>query len=150
MPRTTFTTKHFLACLSVSWEGTPGTKTRRTLEGVGYTLEMPPGAEPPFELDELWLFARFYRKGAVGRDPRMRLVVTRLTGSRPIRFRPVDLGSVSMSHVEGVIDIAWPIRPFSIVLGGRYEIRLQTVRQTFRGLKWKTVGREYLFIEERR
>jgi hypothetical protein len=150
MPRTTFTTKHFLACLAVSWEGSPGAKTRRTLEGVGYNVEMGEGVEPPFVLSEIWFFARFYRTGDSAGPRRFRIVQRRTHNTHSVPKVTFELGDVSFVKPDGVVDVAWPIRSVEFRAGGQYEFRLQSLRRTKLGLRWKTESVEYLGIEERR
>jgi hypothetical protein len=56
MPRPRFVVKHFIACTNASWEGLPGPRTARTLEGVSYAYKVPPDAESP--VIEFWLYSR--------------------------------------------------------------------------------------------
>jgi hypothetical protein len=65
MPRPKFVVQHFVACQNVSWEGLPGPRTARTLEGVIHCFGVAPTAEPEFEFPEVWLYARLFRTNQV-------------------------------------------------------------------------------------
>lgn len=65
MAKAKFAVQHFVACLNAAWDGTPGPRTTRTLERVGYDYAIPPDTEFPFEEIEFWVYARFYRVGTV-------------------------------------------------------------------------------------
>src|SRR5262245_53482844 len=64
MARPKLAVKHFIVCQAVSWQGAPGPHTPRTLEGVCYRLGVPRGAEPPFEVGELWSYLRVFNMNA--------------------------------------------------------------------------------------
>lgn len=147
MAQPQFSVQHFLTCLSVHWEGTPGPKTARTLEGVGYYLRMEAGMEPPFRIEELWLYARFYRKSGATGKRRFRIVFQRINHPHPSLKQVFDLGEAPFTKPDGVIDIAWPIRPCFFKTAGLHEFRLQTKIKILLGMKWKTVATTHLSIE---
>jgi len=150
MAQAPFSVQHFLTCLSVHWEGTPGPKTARTLEGVGYNLKMSPGMEPPFRIEELWLYARFYRLRDAIKERTFRAAMSRVATPDDGYRRKVELGKVRFTKSDGVIDVAWAIRPCIFRLAGLYEFRLQSRAKTLLGIRWKTVATDYIMIEEHR
>src|SRR5437868_8950468 len=98
----------FLACRRASPEGPlgPGALARLpyTLEGVTYTFQIgDPAAEPPFRIEELWLYLRFSRTSATGFTRRfgLRILAVNNDGSRtpvahpavPPTTGPFDLGA---------------------------------------------------------
>jgi hypothetical protein len=47
-----------MACLSATWDGPAGPETHRLLEGVSFIYTVPSNAEAPYEILEMWLYAR--------------------------------------------------------------------------------------------
>jgi hypothetical protein len=107
MARPKFYVQHFVACLNAAWEGLPGPRTARTLEGVIHRFGVPPSAEPEFLFDEVWLYARLFRtnQGEGTREFSIRVVwLDAPGGAREVltqRFTPVRL-----SNVEPVANVA--------------------------------------------
>jgi hypothetical protein len=139
-----------MACLAVHWDGTPGPKTKRTLEGVGYHLRMSPGMEPPFSISELWLFVRIFRFGEGRFKKRFRAKFGRRTPRGLVDMWQHPLGIVETQIPNAILDRAWPIRPCIFPLSGAYEVRLQSLQRTEIGLRWTTTKVEYFSVEEER
>src|SRR3569623_655291 len=100
----------FLACRRADPEGPHGPhatlRLPYTLEGVSYTFRIDdPAAEPPFGIDELWLYLRFFRRrGTMFTKRRFGLKVFAVSGdgsTSPVphpaastTLDPFDLGEV--------------------------------------------------------
>lgn len=137
-------------CLAVHWEGAAGPKTKRTLEGVGYHLRMEAGMEPPFEIGELWFYARIFRYGEGRFRKRFRVKIGLWTPACLKFTWHHQLGEVTTQITDGIIEVSWPIRPCIFPLPGIYEARLQSLHRTEIGLRWITKKVEYFSVEEQR
>ncbi|HEY3787393.1 MAG TPA: hypothetical protein VGL71_01005, partial [Urbifossiella sp.] len=126
MARPRFHVQHFMACLNAAWEGAPGPRTLRTLEGVGYWHAVPPDTEFPYSELEVWLYARFYRIGDVIDGRRLPSLVVNWHNA-PDGLRKLDtwdLGTVRFSDRNSIINMAWPVRPLLFPGEGLYEFQL--------------------------
>ncbi len=148
MARPKVDVRHFLLCRSAPWEGIPGSRTPRTLEGVSHYHAVPPGTELPLEIDELWTDLRVFNMNSG--DGRVAFYLSLYwldspTGSRRLWTRPY--ARIPFRSSRGVVEAAYSVGPLRIPGTGWYEFRLlREVR-----LRWKTrrliVARELLLIE---
>jgi hypothetical protein len=125
MARPKFYVKHFIACQNAAWDGVAGPDTSRTLEGVNYQYRVPPDTEFPFEMPELWLYARFLRtnQAAGEREVTAELWwhdsptgVVLLTAQPPVAIR--------FSTARSAVHQTWAFRPLALPGEGLYEFRL--------------------------
>jgi hypothetical protein len=147
MARPKFHVQHFVACLNAAWDGTPGPRTTRTLERVGYDYAIPPDTEFPFEEFEFWVYARFYRVGTVD-GPRTFALdvfwhdapggVTRIGGR--------SLGTVRFSARFPVVSAAWPVRPLVFPGEGMYEFQLLVELHRSWGSEYRPLRSEFIRI----
>lgn len=144
MARPKFAVQHFLACLSVRWEGLPPPQPPITLEGVSYIYRVPPGTESP-EFEEFWLYARLFLTNGVDGTRKFTIDVA---GPDKRVFLRKQVGTIRFSAANPVLNFAWPIRPIQFVTLGEYELRLLCEERTRRGAKNKLVATEYIRIEE--
>lgn len=148
MARPKFHVQHFVACLSVSWDGTPGPNTPRTLEGVCHSYGVPPDVELPVIFEVLWLFARLFRTNQKDGSRDFSVAVIWLdnpTGPRLVTRRP--LGQVRLSTAHPIADVAWALRGLRLPGFGRYEFRLRCATRTRIRSGHLIVAREYIRIE---
>lgn len=149
MAKPKFSVQHFVACLNAAWEGLPGPRTARTLEGVHHAFTVSPSAEPPYSFDEIWLYARLFRTDQTEgrRDFSVRTVwLDAPGGAREVLTQ--RLTPVRLSNAEPVANAAWSIRPMTFPGLGQYEFRLRTRVRQFAGSRWLVVAREYIRIEK--
>jgi hypothetical protein len=148
MAKPTFIVNQAIACLAVGWEGPAGPRTLRTLEGIGYTRETPPGSEYP-EID-LWLYLRLFRTNNETVARRIRIDVFWLDapgGERWIFTYPH--GRVQFGSDTAVLETALHLGTIPFQGRGRYEFRIVCKRKR----RWQdateevVVGSEYLRIE---
>jgi hypothetical protein len=149
MAKPKFSVQHFIACLNAAWEGSPGSRTARTLEGVHHIFVVPPGAEPPFSFGEVWLYVRLFRtnQSEGRREFSVRLIwLDALGGPQHVFIRP--LMPVRFSNQEPVANVAWAVRPVVFPGVGQYEFRLRArTRRKWSGTKHAIVAREFITIE---
>jgi hypothetical protein len=148
MARPKFSVQHFVACLNAPWEGLPGPRTPRTLEGVHHVFAVPSGAEPSFSFDEIWLYARLFRTNqAEGRrEFSVRLIWLDAPGSaRHVFIR--SLTPVRFSNREPIANVAWSLRPTLFPGLGQYEFRLRARVRRWSRTKHAIVAREFIRIE---
>ena len=146
MARVKFRVKHLIACTSAAWDGMPGAKTARTLEGVNYRYGVSPDAELP-ELD-FWLYARFILTNGIDgiRDFSIGLYwLDAPEGDRWIGTR--HLGQVRFRSVLPVANAAWSLPNLKFPGRGRFEFRLTCELQTWRGKFDRDVASETIWIE---
>lgn len=154
----------FVACRRASPEGIPGPgatlRLPYTLEGVSYTFRIDdPAAEPPFGIDELWLYVRFFRRR--GRSfvyRRLGLLVFAINddGSRThvphpagsASADPFDLGDVPFPANQPAVSWPFPVRHLLLPRRGQYEFQLLVRRRkpSWQG-EWHLVGSHYLVVE---
>jgi hypothetical protein len=149
MARPKFSVQHFVACLSVSWEGFPGSKTARTLEGVIHRFSVATGAEPGFEFDEVWLYARLFRSNQVEGTRQFSVKLVWLDapgGARDVLSRPLSI--VRFTNAEPIVNMAWALRPIEFPGLGQYEFRLRTNVRRRVGTAQRIVAREFIQIEQ--
>ena len=148
MARPKFSVQHFVACLNAAWEGLPGPRTARTLEGVHHVYAIPSNAEPPFSFDDFWLYARLFRTNlAEGvREFSVRLIwLDAPAGPRHVSTRP--LTSVRFSDREPIANAAWSYRPALLPGRGQYEFRLRVRTRKWSRTRHAVVAREFIRIE---
>ncbi|MCI0704681.1 MAG: hypothetical protein L0241_26800 [Planctomycetia bacterium] len=155
----------FLACRRATPEGPrgPGATLRLpyTLEGVTYTFQIDdPAAEPPFGLDEIWLYLRFFRRRGtafVRREFGLRVLAVNDDGSRTLvpypagsaSRAPYSLGNVPFPAKQPVVSWPFPIRNLVFPSRGQYEFRLLVRRRkpSWRGAWWSYVGSHFIALE---
>lgn len=155
----------FLACRNATPEGPrgPGATLRLpyTLEGVSYTFQIDdPAAEPPFGLDEVWLYMRFFRRRGtafVTRELGLRVFAVNPDGSRSLvphptgssRRVPFSLGHVPFPANQPVVSWPVPVRNLVLPARGQYEFRLLVRRRkpSLRGRWWAHVGSHFIVLE---
>ena len=127
MERPTFAVQHFLVCRRIEWEGLPGPNTARTLEGVIHHYEVAPDAEPWFEFDELWLYARLFRTNVIEgmRSFSVELLWLDAPGGE-LLVRTYASVSVRFTHIRPIVAVAWPLRPIRFPGLGRYKFCLRS------------------------
>jgi len=148
MARPKFSVQHFIACSNAVWEGLPGSNTPRTLEGVIHRFTVAPGAEPSFEFDEIWLYARFFHSNQVEGIRKFSVKIVWLDapgGSRDVFSRP--LSTVRFSNAEPIVNIAWSLRSIAFPGLGRYEFRLRTSSRNWSGPVNRIEAHEFIRIE---
>jgi hypothetical protein len=146
MARPKFSVQHFVACLKAAWEGQPGPRTARTLEGVIHRFGVPPVAEPTFFFDEVWLYARLFRTNQIEgtRAFSVRLLWLDSPGGA-IAVWTRRVSNVRFSNAEPVANVAWALRPVEFPGLGLYEFQLR-VRRGAR-IRRRVIAREYIRIE---
>jgi hypothetical protein len=155
----------FLACRNASPEGPrgPGATLRLpyTLEGVSYTFRIDdPAAEPPFGLDELWLYVRFFRRrgtASVSRRFGLRVFAVNDDGTRvPVPHPagsaspdPFDLGDVPFPAHQPAVSWPFPVRNLLIPRRGGYEFQLfvRQRRPVWPGDEWRHVASHHIAVE---
>lgn len=153
----------FLACRRAAPEGSrgPGATLRLpyTLEGVSYTFQIDdPAAEPPFGLDEVWLYLRFFRRRGTGfatRELGLRVLAVNPDGSRSVVPHPVGsrspfrLGRIPFPAHQPAVSWPVPVRNLLLPSRGQYEFRLLVRRRklTWGGKRWAYVGSHYIVLE---
>jgi hypothetical protein len=148
MARPKVDVKHFVVCRAASWDGLPGPRTPRTLEGVCYRYGVPPGTEFPFEVDELWTYLRAFNMNAGASTVPFFLgfIWTDAPGG-PQRVWTRRYAQITFRSTHGVVEAAFSIRPVAFPGLGWYEFLLSREVRS----RWKTrrliVAREFLFLE---
>jgi hypothetical protein len=149
MARPKLAVKHFVVCQAAPWEGPPGPHTPRTLEGVSYRLGVPPHAEPPFGVGELWAYLRVFNMnaGEATIPFYLALVWNDATGG-PQRLWTRPFAQIMFRANRVVVEHARSVRNIVFPGAGWYEFRLsREVR-----LRWKTrrliVARESILVEK--
>jgi hypothetical protein len=155
----------FLACRRADPEGPrgPGATLRLpyTLEGVSYTFQIDdPAAEPPFGLDELWLYVRFFRRRGtafVNRRFGLRVFAVNDDGSlTPVPHPagstsadPFDLGDVPFPANQTAVSWPFPVRHLLLPRRGQYEFGLYVRRRkpVWQGDRWVHVGSHHIAVE---
>jgi hypothetical protein len=154
----------FLACRRASPEGTynPGALARLpyTLEGVSYTFQIAdPAVEPPFHIEELWLYLRFSRTHRVGFTRRFGLRIMGLDDNNnriqvpypavPSTLQPFSLGEFIFPGHSPVTSKPVVVRDLVLPRRGRYEFRLlaERKRTNWRGSMWRWVASHFIAVE---
>ena len=149
MARPNFVVQHFIAALRVEWEGPPGPNTARTLEGVTHRFAVVASAEPPFEFEELWLYARLYRTNNVEGVRRLavRLAWLDRPAGEPLVRGAWPLVPVRFTNAYPTVNVAWAFRPVTLPGLGLYEWRLVTPARRLGRPVARVIAREYIQIE---
>jgi hypothetical protein len=148
MARPKFDVKQFVVCRAAPWEGQPGPRTPRTLEGVCHRYGVPPGTEFPFEVPELWTYFRvFNTNGGTGVVPLFLSLWWTDAPGGALRVWTRAFTQLNFRPGRGVIEAALSVPLIAFPGPGWYEFRLaREVR-----LRWRTrraiVARDQLFIE---
>ena len=116
---------------------------------MAHRFAVPASAEPPFEFEELWLYARMFR---TNQAEGLRTFTARLVwlDSPPGERRVRDvwpLTPVRFTDALPVANVAWAIRPVTFPGLGLYEWRLVTPARKLGRVVSRVVAREYLQLE---
>lgn len=148
MARPKFFVQHFVACLNASWQGPPGPRTYRDLEGVSDVYVVPPGTEAP-EFEEFWVYARLILTNGVSGGRTFAVEVARHTGDEnEPAFSSYVFTPVMFRTRNSVVNVAWPLRPMTFPSAGEYVLRLLCEVKSWSGTRWKVVAREFIKVEE--
>jgi hypothetical protein len=154
----------FLAYRRATPEGSynPGSLIRLpyTLEGVSYTFRIDdPVAEPPFHIEEMWLYLRFSRSHPIGFTKRFALRVMELSDNNdrvpipyptvPPTLEPFGLGEFMFPGHSPVTSKPVVVRDLVLPRRGRYEFRLLAERKkpNWRGSMWRWVASHFIAVE---
>jgi hypothetical protein len=148
MPKPKIRLQHFIACSNILWEGLPGPKTSRTLEGVNHRVSFPPDTEPPLVIKYLWFYARLFRVNREIGTLRFRLEIQwydHPNGEET--YQHWDLDPVIIRGNGGVVNVAWLVRDLSLPGWGWYGFKLLLIRKRF-GVEHHVFLREdFLLLE---
>jgi hypothetical protein len=154
MARPSFVVQHLIFCTSVEYPDALRPQRHSTLNGVDFVFEIPPGAEPPIEPDEFWLYARFYSTSDdTGDTPRLSISCLWLDGpaGRKVKVWTRPPGRITFRRARAVVDRAWVFRntdsdkSFRFPGLGRYEFRLCHRARTWPNRRVK--ANEFISVE---
>lgn len=153
MARPSFVVQHFVYCPSVEYQDPHRPHRNTILSGVDYIFAVPPGTEFPFEPEEFWLFARFFRTSdAAGQTRPLWIACFWLdspTGEEEAEVWARNVGPVVLHHP--VCDRSWVFRNpsggtrSSFPGPGRYMFKL--MHETSKYPNWRVRAREYVRVE---
>src|SRR4051812_42462375 len=122
MARPKLDVKHFIVCRAAPWDGSPGPFTPRTLEGVCHRIEVPPGAEAPFDVEELWTYLRVFNMNAgTAAIPFHLALIWNDAPGKPQRVWTRPYTRIPFRPNRGVVEAAFSVRSVAFPGLGWYE-----------------------------
>src|SRR5687767_5009491 len=135
MARPKLDVKHFIVCRAAPWEGPPGPRTPRTLEGVCHRIVVPPAAEAPYDVEELWTYLRVFNMSAgAATIPFFLALIWSDAPGGPQRLWTRYYADILFRPNRAVVEAAHSVRPIRFPGAGWYEFRLSREHRS----RWRT------------
>jgi hypothetical protein len=125
-----------------------------SLLGVSYTFWVEPHQEPPFAVEEFWIYLRLVCTNNAAGERKLGLRVLAVNDDNTrTNVSPngiIRLGAVRFSEQSPVVSFARPIRKLEVPRKGRYELRVYVKRNkpSIRGKNWRWVGSHHIMVEK--